>query len=210
MILISSKSKNIHEDILDGVAFHESGVVCYSNGLEQFKKEGGLCSELVQGKFFIKYNENGNTIIRADEDGKELIFYYAKNEFWCVSTSFLGMIHLLKEHNIPLTTSRIECAKFFVNTSLFEQPYNSKLPIKEIKLLDAKNEIILSHNQFSIVERKNTKIAGKSKFFDLVNDFISESRAIISGLVNNFDVNLELSGGNDSRIILGLALPYKD
>ncbi|WP_324044009.1 asparagine synthase (glutamine-hydrolyzing) [Aeromonas dhakensis] len=210
MIIISSETNNNECDILDGVAFHKSGVVCYNNGLEEFKKHGGSCSELIQGRFFIKYCDGDNTIIRTDEDGKELVFYYSDGDFWCVSTSFLGMLWFLKEKGMHLTASKLELAKFFVNTSLFEQPYNHNLPIKEIKLLDAGSEINITKNSFEIKKIEARETFKSGRFFDLVSDFIKESRITIGGLVGNFDVDLELSGGVDSRIVLGLALPYKD
>src|SRR5699024_4815861 len=113
------------EDVLEGIAYHDSGLICYTTGLNDFKNVGGLCRELQDGRFFIKYKDGDDVVLRADREGNELVFYYAVDDFWCVSTSFLGLMIFLQKKGCHLTVSKLEIAKMFVNTSLFEQPYSN-------------------------------------------------------------------------------------
>lgn len=211
MFLLDSKNNEESNDVLEGIAYNEADLVLYTEGLEEYKKSGGLCSELQSGRFIIKYKNNEDTIIRSDEVGNELLFYYTSDDFWCISTSFLGLAMYLKNNGYKLTASRLEMAKFFVNTSLYEQPYNENLPIKEISLLNAEDEIVInSEGLFKIVTRKNRVENISKDFIENLNYFIESSRCLVENFVNNFEVNLELSGGIDSRIVMGLVLPYKD
>lgn len=210
MILISSDMVDDVGDILEGVAYIDSDVICYTHGLGSFKAGGGSLDKIVKGKFFLKYLDGNDTIIRTDEDGNELVFYYSTADFWCVSTSFFGMANYLSKRGCQLTASKKELAKLFVSTSLFEQPYSESLAISEIQLLEANCKIVISGGVFNVCACESPSTRGSSGFFDRVTNFINESRSAIAGLSGSFEVDLELSGGIDSRVVLGLALPYSD
>lgn len=211
MFLLSSEENIDKQDLLEGIAYNKADLILYTEGLTAYKKEGGLCSELKSGRFIIKYRDNNNIIIRTDEIGNELLFYYTNENFWCVSTSFLGLAWYLKDKGYKLTASKVELAKFFVKTSLFEQPYNNNLAIKEINILNAKSEIHVNAEEgFRVFNREDNIQNINDSFFESLNNFIDSSRSIIESFVVDFEVNLELSGGLDSRIVMGLALPYKE
>ena len=209
MVLIDSDKEHC-SDILEGIAYHESGVVCYSEGLSLFLRDGGECDSLRHGRFFIKYKANNKVVIRTDDEGNELIFYYKNNSYWCVSTSFLGIVEHLSSKGFELSASKLEFAKMFVQTSLFEQPYNKNLPIKEVSLLESKEKIIIDEKGFNVVKIDDGDEQVALSFYEGVANFIEEARTLIGALSSFPDVDLELSGGIDSRIVLGLSLPYKD
>ncbi len=211
MFITSSENYNIEEEVLEGVAYGQnSELILYSEGFEEYKKKGRCGADLRNGRFIIKYKDDGRTIIRTDEFGNELLFYYKNGDFWCVSSSFLGLALYLNEKGESLTASKLELAKLFVRTSLFEQPYNDNLVIKEIKLLDTSSEIqITKSKNFSIISRKNNNSMQSKRLFNQIDEFITTSRSTIGSFSKNFEINLELSGGLDSRIVMGLALPYK-
>ena len=84
MFFLSSKSDENLGDILEGVAYGSDGLVFYSSGLKEYAASGGDVESLRSGRFVVKYKKDNYKIIRADKDGKELIFYYSKYEFLCV------------------------------------------------------------------------------------------------------------------------------
>lgn len=215
MYLISSCDfRETNDNVLEGVAYHSSGLLFYTSGLKAFESSGGKCKDLQEGRFLIKYKDKDDFVLRTDSEGNELAFYYSSGDFWCVSNSFLGLVAFLEKKSYRLTASRLELAKMFVNTSLFEQAYSNNLPIEEISILDVNEEIRISEGAFKVCSREETTLPETFKendsFVCRLSNFIQSSRRIIAGLADKFDVDLELSGGVDSRIILGLALPCHD
>ncbi|WP_418135389.1 hypothetical protein AB9R83_11255 [Oceanimonas smirnovii] len=211
MFLICSDDCS-EKDILEGVAYHNAGLIFYTSGLDSFKENGGLCEDLQEGRFFIKYSDGNEIVLRADREGNELVFYYAVDDFWCVSTSFLGLVIFLQKKGCYLTASKLEIAKMFINTSFFEQPYNNNLPVKEVKFLNAEEEIRIVDGTLTVMPRREafSSRVNNDRFIERVSSFIKESRRFILSLAEGFNVDLELSGGVDSRLMLGLSLPCKD
>lgn len=210
MFFLSSKSDENLGDILEGVAYGSDGLVFYSSGLKEYAASGGDVESLRSGRFVVKYKKDNYKIIRADKDGNELIFYYANDDFWCVSSSYLALIVYLKKNKIPVIVSKLELSKLFIQTSLFEQPYNDSFSVKGVRLLGKNEKIIISDSLLSIDRVEDDIEPDGLGVVQRVVKFVQTSRAIISNFVSNNSVDLELSGGVDSRIVLGLVLPYKD
>lgn len=205
-------SDTVHEcgDLLEGVAYHPEGLVFYSSGLQEYKDSGGDLNHLNEGRFVIKYRRGDLDFIKSDKDGNELVFYYSDEKYWCISSSYLALVLSLKRKNIPITVSKLELSKVFIQTSLFEQPYNKNFSVKGVKLLDKNEVIVVSELKISIFKSEEESVCEEKGVIERVAEFVNYSRFLISNLVNNCSVDLELSGGVDSRIVLGLALPYKD
>lgn len=210
MFFLSSKSNKNTGDMLEGVAYAPDGLVFYSSGLRKYKESGRDVESLKSGRFVIKYAKDNCEIIRADRDGNELIFYFSNSDFWCVSSSYLALIIYLKNNNIPVVVSKLELSKVFIQTSLFEQPYNGNFSVKGVRLLGKNEKIIISGSSLSIDQDENDFDLDTSGVVQRVVQFVQTSRTIISSFVSNNSVDLELSGGVDSRIVLGLVLPYRD
>lgn len=210
MFFLSSNSSSDIGDVLEGVVYHSDGLVFYSSGLKNYKESGGDIESLQAGRFVLKYKKNNNEIIRADRDGNELIFYYSSADFWCVSSSYLALVVYLKKNKIPVVVSKLELSKIFIQTSLFEQPFTDKFSVKGVSLLGRNEEIVISGSCLSVLKREERVERKELGVVDRVVGFIKNSRAIINNLISSGDVDLELSGGVDSRIVLGLALPYKE
>ena len=64
MFLICSDDCS-EKDILEGVAYHNAGLIFYTPGLDSFKENGGLCEDLQEGRFFIKYSDGNEIVLGA-------------------------------------------------------------------------------------------------------------------------------------------------
>ena len=192
-----------------GVGYSPEAVITSSTGFDQFLKSGGKATDIVEGKYLIKYPiSNSTVIIETDDMGAELLFLYRTSNYWCVSTSLYQLAVHIHSKKLPLTLKKIDLALNFIQTSLFEQPINTNPNFEEIILIESNKRLIASRDSIKI-KSKNEIGLFHVKFQELpfaekVTYFVGFFKKMISTISEKHDINLELSGGIDSRVLFSI------
>ena len=213
-IFIFQKSdiQELTESKLYGYAIFEDSIVFGTNGLLKYRSESTNKTPPEEGRFAGIFIESESQIsIKTDSTGQELIYIYENKENWFISNSFLALSEEVAKH-YPLELYEPAIIGFHIkNGKQFgEQLISHKTPIKNIHLLPLTWEIK--------VDRQTGKLDFiKEEFFSKFNipDDFSYSEEIVnliqrgSGLLSaiatfSTPMVLDLSGGYDSRIVLGM------
>lgn len=156
---------------------------------------------------------NKNYKVVTDHFGFQSVFYrYDRNDLanskLVISTSYSALLQYSKEHGLPCNMNE---AQFYLamssSTTLMRSAFSTKTFCKEISLLGA--------NEYLIFEaaKSNLKVKNKAFLYDvhnrsfdeLIDTGIEKSIQKVKSLSNFYDdKRIYLSGGRDSRMVLGL------
>lgn len=200
---------NITTDpLMLGVGYTDKAIISSTEGLIKFIGSGGNPFNLIEGKYLIKYQvKDSRTIIMTDNIGGELLFLYKQANCWCISTSLYQMAEYIKSIGMPLTVKKNDIALNFVQTSLFEQPLNTNPNFEEIRLVSQKQFVLVENQNISIKNKELGWVNTTFKDFTFqqkLSYFIHYYRGIIRELLKHRPIDIELSGGIDSRVLFAL------
>lgn len=152
--------------------------------------------------------ENINLFV--DKAGMGLLFEYRCDGYWAYSNSFVLLAQYISRKNKALTINREYIALFAKINSITTVSYKETL-FKEITLVPSNREIRIFKATKGVVYKnwkENSHIQiGTPESFEYIDRWANRWISFLRYLVkNNYQVNLQLSGGFDSRVVLALAL----
>lgn len=162
------------------------------------------------GAYVIISRKSDTIEIISDCMGNEMIFYYNTKDFFAVSNSFYMLVQYLKSRVI-ITLDESYASLFTVTNSIVTCHHERTL-VNEIKLLhiDEKISINICNNTLKIEKayERNKKVKINTiQGLTLLDSWADKWVKIIRTIVDcNQQVNLQLSGGFDSRVTLALFL----
>ena len=157
------------------------------------------------GAYCIIQKQNDGFQIITDNLGLGLLFYYKEGNNWAVSNSFYKLFDFLSKR-VNLTIDEKYHSLYFEN-DVMASPSVVHTPVYEIKLLPIFQYITIKKGKLK-VENKQTfhkmiSLCSKEGL-DYIDNWATKWIDFIHCLLGKYDVNLQLSGGFDSRITYSL------
>lgn len=204
--------------VFSGYSFYKDNLIFQQEGLESFIKDLGAPDILLMGdgRFSYAQQTKKNILARTDDFGQDFIFYYCDGSNWAVSNSFYNLASFLSKQSIKLTIDDEIMRLGRMKHSMFQCLFTNDTYLREIKLLplDKILSIRTSHDEQFIVELKTCN--DTNKFYDNSNrdmavfelsNYLRKSVRKVITMTTAFDkVICDVTGGNDSRIVLSLLL----
>jgi len=167
-----------------------------------YEKHGTSFIEHLNGVFNIVVHDKGrNRVILAnDRYGLRSLFYYRNQDYILFSTQ---MLPLLAEESFNRELNWEAVAEFFA----FGAPFGDKTLLKNIFMLPPATTVIYQDSQFMFNNYwrfRYQRVWDKEALFRELNDrFIGAVDRLINDGQDDINIGLLLSGGLDSRAVLG-------
>lgn len=194
------------KEFFDGYAFSNTDFIIDNDGMEAYRKEGKTFTPDADGCYVHgKWKSEDIFEIETDFRGFYFIYYYLSDNYWCVSNSFYDIVNYLNNKGLSfkLREHSLEQWRSSLNGAL--QLISNKTIFDEIGILSS-DETIQIRSGYAKKENKNRSFIIKESYLDSLYKLVSLWLGRITTLLsdNTTLVDLNLSGGNDSRIMFGL------
>ena len=201
------------ESRLLGYAHSDDALVFGTSGLRQYIASGNEVSTLTEGRFVGIFQQRQQLTIRTDATGQELVYLYQSGDDWAISNSFM----LLLAHKSDMATMDFYPAaamNFHLKQGrhIGEQLVSHKTQVRQISILPIGHALLIDTISGALrVEKRgfleNYRASSDTGYFDLFARFLNRSSGVLRAATQaGAPLNLSLSGGYDSRLVLGLAL----
>lgn len=156
---------------------------------------------------FINIIKNTNDIyIQTDDFSSLYIFYYMKDDFFAISNSFYKLLNNLKDKGKRVTINK-EYIEQYIQSPLHSHSLYNTL-VNEILILPFGNDIKIFNNHIEFIN-KNIELQSISilskEGIDIINNWINKWVNIVRPILNSdYHIQIDLSGGFDSRVIFSL------
>lgn len=206
--IITSKNCNKFENVIVGYAIYNNEIyLSWEDSLLDVKDWN-----LVQGAYVALYLKEESLYVRRNNMGLIRLYYFEKDGYWAISNSFWKMCEQLKkEFALTLNIGFAE-ALMAHNMTAFV-PYESLC--NEIRVLSIFDEVkinISSHNiqienKYELSEQYNLDSV---QAFEEIDKWISYWGSVIKSIeLTGYNLEIDLSGGYDSRITYAIAKAAK-
>ncbi|WP_155399949.1 hypothetical protein [Moraxella bovoculi] len=158
-------------------------------------------------------------MIYSDFTAQETLYLFQKGDDWAISNSFMLLAQTVGK-KYKLTFYPPASASFHLKNGIHigEQLISHKTMIEEIKIVPITNKLSIDRisGKIQVINSNYQGILDKSRFFynDLIVDVLERGAGAIQALLDSkTPLNLSLSGGCDSRVVLGMITKtngYKD
>ena len=163
---------------------------------------------------YIEINSAEDSInISVDRQGMGILYEYRYGNFWAVSNSILYLVDIIKKKKKTLTINQDYLNLFAKINSITTVSYSETL-FKEIEVVPANHKIVIEKSSKNLIHRDhkeaNHLIMGSAQCFEYIDRWANKWISIIRHLFETeSQINIQLSGGFDSRLILALILASK-
>ena len=203
---------DLPDTVFSGIAYTPDSVIIGELGFEKYKlnNEFNACN-FSDGRFALFSRTDSGYVAKTDELGQETLFYYYSNGKWALSNSFFYLVEQLKKANCTLSIRKSALIAPFVKHALCQQLVSNNTGIEEIKVLPLKKEIVIS-GCGKYLSLKDVELGKRVESIDEYKEslltFAASWSSRFHALINRKPdlAFMDLSGGYDSRILLGLAI----
>ena len=202
--------QNLEYSVLHGFAVVSGAIIINTSGLKEFMNLRNIDIVPEEGRFAGLFKVDNKVIAKADIHGQEIIYVYKNEDDWAISNSFLLLASYASTiGKLSFYEPAVLNFKLKSGTHMGEQLISRKTMIKEIQILPVNSEL---HFDLETGELKEVTTPIK-KLFDIhelnyqetIISMLSEGRGIIKALNEaGIPLELKLSGGYDSRLVLGM------
>lgn len=207
---LTSSDDSSDKNYFNGMAFSKNSIVLSLSGLESYLESYNSLLDLVDGRFALCWNDGERRLFTVDRTGQDCWFYYNEGGFWAVSNSLYALGEKLKDSG----KLRLRSAGFIfygINHSLGGQPYSEETSIEGVKILPKDSYISANSDFFKVLKHAPLRaVESKEDYCDRLASCVSIWKARIKSLVSLVSpgsVRCDISGGIDSRIVMGLTSP---
>ncbi|WP_396621504.1 hypothetical protein [Marinobacter sp. W-8] len=199
-------------DSLHGYAVLADSLVFGSKGLLDFKtKNPGFSSrQLKDGRFSAIVREGDEIVVKVDSTGQEILYLFQKNDDWIVSNSFLTLAKVASR-NFSLSLYEASVFGFLLKDGVHigEQLISNRTMIDEIRVVPLNYEIRVnvSTKKIRVVESCSLKdiMFSSLSYEESLLETIETGAGLLAALSSiGAPLNLFISGGYDSRLILAM------
>ncbi len=200
---------------LAGIAFTKNAAIVGSEGLRQYRARHTRvdANDFTDGRFSLVIRQGDSYVAKTDPLGQDVIYYYAEPDDWAVSNSFWALCRVLGEASKKLTLYEPPLLAAFSGHSLFDQLISNRTPLQQIRVLPLNHHIVIDarSHQLSVQRVQPTSDSGvltPKDYPDALEAYAALWTARARALVGRYAgrVTADISGGRDSRLVLGLLL----
>lgn len=197
-----------------GIAYTDNAIIVGQEGYDKYVKGRKFdINDFREGRFCVVERTDSRLYARVDAFGQEAIFYFYNKDAWAISNSFLMLAEHLVDHGVKLTADVDSMYLGFVPGALGQSPISNDTYIREIKTLSAEFYIKVDFNfrpfVFSLEKTENLSNRGnvtEDDYVESVIDFTAKSVSRSLALLRDYKgrLRVDLTGGQDSRLMLGI------
>ena len=199
---------NLNGSILHGYAVTDSSIIINTEGLRKYECEKKIKIP-EEGRFAGIFSLGEKKIIKSDMTGQEIIYLFTYGDDWAVSNSFMLLATYASKRR-QLTFYQPAALNFLLKNGrhVGEQLLSHKTMIEQIKILPFNHEMHVCNKtgSFSVVKKDFEGLfKANTDYESTIIHTLSKGRAILDALnIAGMPIYLSLSGGYDSRIVLGM------
>lgn len=204
---------NLENSVLHGYAVTSDSLIINTSGLIKYQYENGSSNIPSEGRFSGIFKQLQKFIIKADINGQELLYVFRKGGDFVVSNSF-ALLAEFTSRRYKLSFYEPAALNFHLKngTHLGEQLISHKTMIEEIEILPVNAEVhidrvtrAISIKTVSYLELHKVDGINDKNYDEKLVSMLSRGRALIDALsLSGMPMYLSLSGGYDSRVVLGM------
>lgn len=205
--------------VFSGYCFYGDCFIFQQDGYDEFCKYYGNKVDFLNfgdGRFSIAKKQNESLEARTDDFGQDILYYYCDEDNWAISNSFRDLFYHLNQNKIYLTADFGLMRMGRLKHSLFQSLFTNETYFKEIKVLpidkvikinkDNSGKYSVHLNKCNDINLYKSDITDEEVALNL-QEYCNLSLRKIKTLQDCFKkIVCDISGGNDSRIILSLLL----
>lgn len=194
-----------NNNLISGYAFSENKLIYGEESQGDIHKYANSA-----GNFTYWQLQDGQLRICHDYFGMGSLFYFENDSFIIVSNRLhlaaiaIDQLKINYELNINYIHSLILFSYPFK-----DQSFNNDTPIRNLNYLDLNYYISMTENDIKLLARPKDELPDESSYKNLLQNGILEIKRNILNVYDfakNKPLSLDLSGGKDSRIVLGACL----
>lgn len=213
----TSDDARLPANLLSGFLFTDSCLIVGNTGLEQYLKNNPSESLVScrDGKFAIALADGDKVRVFSDCFGLEPLFYFHDGVKWAVSNSLLALERSLSKMGVCLSFYRPSLEWFSMEgQGLFSgQPISNNTVISGVRLLPLGQEIVLDRQAGLRIESVDQEHLGSvviGDYQNAIDKFLQSATARMLTLAKLAEPNcfVDLSGGQDSRLVFGIVAKY--
>jgi len=201
---------------LIGSCFTGADLVIGDDGYAKFREvRGKTIPPGEDGAYIVVHTANGLTTIGTDFCGYYKLFIYRSDHAWALSNSIVALIDYARARSLPVTLAKAHLAGFHIRGAFGNQLASLQTSVEEIRLIPATEQVeireasgnkttsVINVRTTRIRELESNRLSYREALADALSIWIARFRAILS---SDLDVISKLTGGQDSRTVLGLIL----
>jgi len=190
-----------------GNCFIDSDVIIGRDGYLEYLKENTNNEFDPQEGRYIYFNKD---TIRSDPFCLMALFYYNSSDYFAISNSFIHLIQYLRNKEIKLSVNDDSILiTRYPSTYINAQPFMQTI-CSEINIVPTFQYIKIVNNSLILNNILDENLL-KNSYKETLQEYIATTASRINTIIDSklFDVQVDLSGGLDSRAILSLILNIK-
>lgn len=186
----------------DALIFNSDGLNLYLENNKELPTEGRFCGIFLQNKEILIY---------SDFTAQETLYLFQQDNDWAISNSFMLLAQMVsKKHKLTFYPPASACFHLKNGIHIGEQLISHKTMIEEIRVVPITNKLSIDRitGNIQVIQANYQDILYQNKviYEDLIVDTLERGAGAIQALIDlEIPLNLSLSGGYDSRVVLGMA-----
>ncbi|MGR3291213.1 MAG: hypothetical protein ACU0C9_08485 [Paracoccaceae bacterium] len=204
--------RNVKTSSLFGYALFEDAIVYGTHGLKEYYKRHSEPKIPIDGRFVGIFIDSNEITIRADRTGQEMLYLYKDGADWAVSNSFMLLAaEVARTHRITLYEPAVIGFHLKNGVHIGEQLISQRSMVTEIEIVPLTSDIVINRKSGDLKISDHAfdniyEMAGMA-YHEKLLDFLERSAGYLSALLSTgVPTQMFLSGGYDSRLVLGLLL----
>lgn len=204
-------------EFLRGYGCTRNDLVIGTSGLSEFKAhhDGELRSKLLFGRYVLGEWDQGDFVVSADSGGQGLVYYWSAGSRWAVGNSLPLIVREMKAQGVKPQILTEPLAVFCNGTAvtMTSQLAGDQTPVLGVRVLGKNHVLRLTQKDgYSFLQCRRVfpevrVNLGSQRYLFELEGFIHAWRGFFRTISKHgYRLNLHLSGGKDSRVILALLL----
>lgn len=197
-------------EVFSGYAFARTDLILGAEGLRLHRSRHGTAFRHHEdGCYFLASPSESGLRVGTDFKGNCKVFFYRSGSRWAVANSFAELVKAVREKQWPVTLRHHVVESWGVPGRFWDQSWSYRTTVEEISLLPRWGLLDVSHEGLREIDPEPV---GNDEDYDAYLNGLEEYLNIWIGRIgtilseDSLRVQLELTGGKDSRGVLALFL----
>lgn len=192
-----------------GYGVSKNALIFGTSGLQKYLAENDTSEWPSEGRFAGIFVEKDRILIKTDNTGQELLYFFQKGPDWAVSNSFMHLLNYAKDlHKLKFLPHIASCFHLKKGQHIGEQLISHKTMIDEITIIPITWQLIVDRKSDDIMFEKLAYLekyatVNKENYNQTVIEILQDGAGLLKALSENgYPLNPHISGGYDSRLVL--------
>lgn len=213
--ILSSSWMEGESSQFSGMAYLDDSIIIGLDGYRKYSSRIGQPDfySMREGRFGLVQVVNDQVLARTDCLGQETLFYFFDGKNWAISSSFIGLASHVSDRGVSLTANAEVISIWGIRSAVTQGLVSNETFIKEIRVLPADSILRISKTEsgYSLQEERDSIYVGfgattSEEYQASLISFASKMASRSYALLNSYGerVKVDITGGQDSRLVLGV------